>query len=174
MHTLCMGSPFPVVYAKWSLVFRSVNNSYWPKTVLSPVLILTFIWYWMLLLFTYYTLMCMCRCIINTALSVNIQLHNTTQRYDHSRYCLHRVGPSNCNLRMFVHYVVDIEMSPSFVAVNSRIPDRCRISWSFIWDEINLCDEMHFLYDLSHEIISDEAHGTQSKAVQPELWVVCV
>ena len=39
IHTPCMGSPFPVVRAKWFFVFRSVNNSYWPKTVLSPVLI---------------------------------------------------------------------------------------------------------------------------------------
>ena len=34
-----MGSPFPIVYARWSLVFRSVNNSYWSKTALIPVLI---------------------------------------------------------------------------------------------------------------------------------------
>ena len=28
IHILCMGSPFPIVHAKWSLVFWSVNNSY--------------------------------------------------------------------------------------------------------------------------------------------------
>ena len=39
IHTPCIGSPFPAVHAKWSLVFQSVNNSYWPKASLSPVLI---------------------------------------------------------------------------------------------------------------------------------------
>ena len=28
-----------IVHAKWSLVFQSVNNSYWPKTALSSLLI---------------------------------------------------------------------------------------------------------------------------------------
>ena len=39
IHTTYVGSPFPIVYAKWSLVLRSVNNSYSHKTALSPVLI---------------------------------------------------------------------------------------------------------------------------------------
>ena len=36
----CMGSQFPIVYAKDYLVFQSANNSYWPKTAISPVLII--------------------------------------------------------------------------------------------------------------------------------------
>ena len=39
LHTSRMGSPSPIVYGNWSLVFRSVNNSYYPETALSPVLI---------------------------------------------------------------------------------------------------------------------------------------
>ena len=27
IHTACMESPFPILHAKWSLVFRSVNKS---------------------------------------------------------------------------------------------------------------------------------------------------
>ena len=36
IHTSCMISPFPTVYAKWSLEFWSVNYSYCPKPALSP------------------------------------------------------------------------------------------------------------------------------------------
>ena len=39
MHTSCMGSLFPIVHAKLSLVFRFLNNSYLHKTALSPVII---------------------------------------------------------------------------------------------------------------------------------------
>ena len=33
-----MGSSFPIVHAKWFIVFRSANNAYYPKTAVSSVL----------------------------------------------------------------------------------------------------------------------------------------
>ena len=41
IHTSCMWSLFPTAHAKWYVVFRSVNNSYWPKSALSLVQIIT-------------------------------------------------------------------------------------------------------------------------------------
>ena len=38
MHTSCLVSPFLIVYAKWSLVFRSVETTlYWLKAAFSPL-----------------------------------------------------------------------------------------------------------------------------------------
>ena len=40
IHNLCIGSPILIVHTKWSLVYRSVNNSYWLSAALRPVVII--------------------------------------------------------------------------------------------------------------------------------------